>query len=106
MRRVSLNAGSLLLEDLPKDFQRRSEIRQPDRHHDLADWLQIFQPRAMHELLFGPAPHGLSAFLETAAALLRPATGPSVWIESSACLYPPALGSHINRLYLLRPQKN
>jgi hypothetical protein len=95
MRRVSLSSGSLLLEDLAEEAKHFQ--------HDLGEWAEVFQPPAVHELLFDPSRSGPPAFLAMVAARHRTPRRPIVWIDPFACLYPPALAADRERLYLLRP---
>ncbi|MGN6626955.1 MAG: ImuA family protein [Tepidisphaeraceae bacterium] len=94
MRRVTSFSGTLLFEDLkdPPEHGARFAGR----------WLELFQAPAVHELLFDPR-RGLPAHVAYVAARHRSPDRPLVWIDSADSLYPPALGTDITRLHLLRP---
>ncbi len=98
MRRVSLCSGSLLCEDLGEWAERCP--------HDLGDWLDVFQLRAVHELLFDPARSGPPAYLARVAGRHRARGRPIIWIDSANCHYPPALGADAQHFHLLRPNAN
>lgn len=96
MRCVSLCSGSLLWEDLGEWAESRP--------HGFGNWFDVFQPRAVHELLFDPAGASPPAYLASVTARRRAQGRPIVWIDSTRCLYPPAFGFDVKHLHPLRPR--
>ena len=90
---VSISAGTLLIDHVAGWAKRDS------RPSD--SWLDLFQPRAVHELLFDPT-SGAPVNLAFVTVRLRSTERPIVWIDPSCGLYPPAFGAEISRLHLLR----
>lgn len=95
MRRVTISSRTLLLDELTEPAERYSPLS--------GSWLDLFQPQAVHELLFDTG-SGLPAHLACVTARHRSPDRPLVWIDPAGCLYPPAFRAEVSRLHLLRPK--